>query len=399
MAPSQYRLRYLFQKFCNDTCTPDELRDFWTLLAGLKEDDPVKKDIWHLWDTMGAVDRREKKDWQGSLEEIHRRAAGWQDERPVIAMRTRWRMLAAACVILLLGFGVYLLKPHPSLPETAVSTSKHSLNSDVAPGRNGATLVLGNGKQVILDSAGNGLLAVQGNVKLLQRNGEIVYAPGRNEAGSDLYNTVSTARGRQYRLTLADGSRVWLNAASSIRYPAELTGKERRVQITGEVYIEVARDAKKPFIVSVNGMEIRVLGTHFNVNAYADEEDALTTVTEGSVSVSRSENSVILLSGQQARCKADGAIGVVKDADIRAALAWTTGYFSFDNTGIESVMRQLSRWYDVDVSYEGNSIPAESFWGDLPRNSTLSAILKVLERSGVRFRIDGKKIMVLKTAL
>jgi transmembrane sensor len=376
MSQDPGRLQYLFQQFCNDTGTPEEVREFWLLLTELEEDHPVRKDIYQLWDTLDVLQQPEKKDWDTTLQNIHRQAAAWEKKQPaVVRLRPLLRITAAACLILLLGLGSYLLLIQKPKRGSVAATELQRFKNDVPPGSNGATLTLANGKKIVLDSAGNGMLAVQGNTKLMNKNGQIAYTREGNIAGENLYNTITTVRGRQYRLVLADGSKVWLNAASSIRYPANFTGKERKVEITGEVYLEVAKDANKPFFVTVRGMEIQVLGTHFNVNAYEDEADAVTTLIEGSVKVSKKDVSVMLAPGQQAQLRMNGAIGVIKNADVAAAVAWKNGYFSFDNTGIESVMRQLSRWYDIDVSYEGDRVPSESFWGDLQRSATLSSVL------------------------
>lgn len=391
------RLQYLFRQFCNDTGTPDEIREFWTLLAEEGDDHPVKQDIYQLWDVLDSLEKGpEKNDWDVTLGKIRHQTSEWENKQSSVRrIRPLWRAAAAACIILLLGIGTYFLFNHRSQQAAPIETAHQRYKNDVSPGSNGATLTLANGEKIVLDNAGNGTLAVQGNTKLINRNGQIAYTKDGNGGGEELYNTITTARGRQYRLILADGSSVWLNAASSIRYPANFTGKERRVQVTGEAYLEVAKDAGKPFFVTVNGMEVQVLGTHFNVNAYNDEANAVTTLLEGSVKVSKKDASVMLTPGQQAQLRTNGTLSVIKNADVVAAVAWKNGYFSFDNTGIESVMRQLSRWYDIDVSYEGNKIPSESFWGDLQRSSSLTSILKVLEKSGIKFTIDGKKLIVL----
>jgi ferric-dicitrate binding protein FerR (iron transport regulator) len=238
---------------------------------------------------------------------------------------------------------------------------------------------------------------VQGNTKVIHKDGQIVYDDENMSKNALLYNAITTPKGRQYQLTLADGSKVWLNAASSIRYPTAFPGNERVVEITGEAYFEITPDRIKPFRVFVKGMEVQVLGTHFNINSYDDEATIKTTLLEGSVKVKMNNNTRLLLPGQQAQISSnagDGDIKVVKDIDLAVVMAWKNGYFSFDKTDLGAVMRQISRWYIVDIIYTGK-IPDRKFGGEISRNNNLSEVLKILEESKVKFRIEGAKIFVL----
>lgn len=394
MEPNQSRLQYLFQQFFNDTATPEEVREFWILYADAGEEDPANRDIWLMWNGSAVQNQPARDDWGPILDRIYQRAGDWEQKQPAITIRRPFRLVAAAAILFLIAIGSWLIF-HPTKPGIAkTGTQQERFRNDVPPGSNGAILTLASGKKIVLDSAANGVIAIQGEGKIVNQNGQISYSNKENSATDMLYNSMSTGRGHQYKLLMADGSIAWLNAASSIRYPAAFNGQERKVTITGEVYFEVANDAKRPFLVTVNDMEIRVLGTHFNVNAYEDEAVATTTLLEGSVKISRNATSMLLAPGQQVRVKNNGSMSRIDNADLSAAIAWKNGYFTFDSTSIAGVMRQLSRWYDVDVSYEGNKIPSEVFWGDLPRNSSLSAILKALEKTGIKFTIDGKKIVV-----
>lgn len=275
----------------------------------------------------------------------------------------------------------------------------------MAPGTEGAILTLADGKQIILDSAANGSLAVEGRTKVINKDGQLVYEIEGRVPDALLYNTMTTPKGKQYQLVLADGSKVWLNAASSIRYPTAFAGTERRVEITGEAYFEIAHHADKPFKVSVNGMEVQVVGTHFNINAYEDEAAMQTTLLQGSVKITTNNHTRILSPGQQAQISTtlshpvqqkpgDENIKVVKDADLDAVMAWKNGYFSFSQTDLQTVMRQIARWYDVEIVYAG-TIPDRRFGGEIARNTNASQVLKILEESKVYFRIEGKKIIVL----
>jgi ferric-dicitrate binding protein FerR (iron transport regulator) len=266
----------------------------------------------------------------------------------------------------------------------------------VLPGGNRALLTLANGSSIVLDSAADGILAQQGNTRIKKLNGgQIVYSVPGMKPEAVFYNVLTTPRGGQYRLALPDGSQVWLNAASSIRYPTAFTGRERRVEITGEAYFEIAKNPQMPFYVKVNDMQVEVLGTHFNVMAYANEDAVRTTLLEGSVKVNRGSSTVFLKPGQQSALGEKGAVSVIDGADTEEAVAWKNGLFEFDNVSIETVLRQISRWYDVDVQYEGNTMPSH-FGGQISRYSNLSQVLKILELSGIHFRIEGKRLIVLQ---
>jgi ferric-dicitrate binding protein FerR (iron transport regulator) len=205
---------------------------------------------------------------------------------------------------------------------------------------------------------------------------------------------MSTPKGRQYSLLLGDGSKVWLNAASSIKFPTAFTGSTRVVEITGEAYFEVAHDAAKPFIVSVNDMQVEVLGTHFNINSYSDEPEIKTTLLEGKVRVTRGGSIGILKPGQQASVNSANELKI-EDADVDAVMAWKTGVFDFRSLELPEIMRQIARWYDLDVKYEGEP-GHEKFSGIVSRKSNVSQVLKIMESAGVKFRINNKEITVLK---
>ena len=301
-------------------------------------------------------------------------------KRPV----RRWLGWAAAAAFLLAAGGLwYMYQTAPKPPTTARPVA------DAAPGKTKAVLTLAGGRQIVLDTAGNGTLAVQGQTSVVSRDGIIAY--NGEKTGASLYNTLSTGRGEQSpALTLSDGTRVWLNAASSIRFPVAFAAGSREVEITGEAYFEVQKDAARPFLVKAGGMTVRVLGTRFDVNSYADEPVITTTLLEGSVQVGTS----ILQPGQQIRMKPDGKINIVDNTDTEATVAWKNGFFQFDHANLQAVMRQLSRWYDVDVRYEG-ALPDRTFGGKISRSSNASEVLRILELSKVHFTIENKTIVVM----
>jgi transmembrane sensor len=333
----------------------------------------------------------EKEMLQGSIENRllqQIRAA----ETPVRKMRAvSW--IAAAVFILLAGTGAWLL--FFSRKKEAVDIGLR-YRDDVAPGRNAAILTLAGGKQLVLDSTAAGIIGKQGNATITNNNGRLTYTALHVKPGELLYNTLRTARGNQYQLTLPDGTKVWLNAASSITYPSAFTENQRKVTISGEAYFEVAANKNLPFIVQERNMTVQVLGTHFNINGYDDEATMKTTLLEGAVRVLSADSGRLLKPGQQATIARNSArITVVNDANIEEAMAWKNGQFMFTDAPIESVMHQVARWYNVDVVYD--SPVSGHFVADIPRNSPLSQVLKLLELTDqVHFKLEGRKITVTR---
>lgn len=310
----------------------------------------------------------------------------------------KWYRYAAAAAILVLMTGVasYFFLRSTTFTQT-VAQHNQPATDDALPGTTGAILTLANGQQLVLDSLGNGVIATQGKTNIAIQNGQLVY--NVLQAGHQaLYNTMTTPKGRHFQLVLPDGSKVWLNAASSITFPTAFTGKERNVKMTGEAYFEVAGNRKKPFIVDVDGKaHVQVLGTHFNINSYGDDENIRTTLLEGKVKMSEAnskQNHVVLEPGQQASFTAhEKKIAVHSGVDLEQVMAWKNGYFQFNETRLELVLKQLERWYNIDVVFEGK-IPQETYVGELPANAPLSQILRVLEKTQVHFRIEGKRLIV-----
>jgi ferric-dicitrate binding protein FerR (iron transport regulator) len=255
-----------------------------------------------------------------------------------------------------------------------------------------ATLTLANGAVINLDSAGNGNLAVQGGTRILKMDAGVTYQAGQNK-GNVSYNTISTPKGGMYQVSLPDGTRVWLNAASSIRFPTAFTGHERRVEAKGEVFFEVSANARLPFIVSARESEIRVLGTSFNVNAYEDDEEVKTTLLTGSVKVAVSSRSEILKPGEQLWYNAQLKKALVRKVNVEDVMAWKEGFFHFDNADVQTIMRQISRWYNVEVVYEG-TIPARGFKGEIGRDLSLGDVINFLKKLKVNVNLEENKLVV-----
>jgi transmembrane sensor len=312
--------------------------------------------------------------------------------------RLSWNIAAAASIVVLLGLTIYFYLNFYSKPVSVVKTPKEIVfnKNDVPPGSNKATLTLGNGSTITLDSAHIGELAQQGNVDIVKtQTGKLAYTESSEKPTSVSYNTLSTPRGGQHQLILSDGTKVWLNAASSITYPTAFTGKERKVIITGEAYFEVIHNTAQPFKVEVDGSEIEDIGTHFNINAYEDEPSIKTTLIEGAVRVKTAFKNALLKPGQQAVI-ADNAkqqIKIVQDVNTENVIAWKEGKFRYESENIESIMRQVARWYDVEIVYRGKV--NETFTGGISRQANVSELLKILEYSNkVKFEIEGKSIIV-----
>ena len=310
-------------------------------------------------------------------------------EKTAVIKLFNWKKIAvAASILIAVGIGTFVVfQKGDEAPVVAVSKQVN----DKAPGKTGAILTLADGSKIVLDSLGNGLVANQNNTTVSKKNGALVYKSGNN---SELvYNTMTTPRARQYNLELSDGTKVWLNASSSLTFPTSFASNERKVILTGEAYFEVAKDKKRPFRVSVNEMQVNVLGTHFNINAYDDEATINTTLLEGSVLLSEKSQKVLLKPGQQAQKQKKGTIVVNNKVNIDEVMGWKNGVFYFENANLQTVLREISRWYDVDVVFE-KGIPVRTFEGEIQRNLKLSQVLKILEKNKVHFKIDGNVLRV-----
>lgn len=311
---------------------------------------------------------------------------------PVSRTRIGWkRWIVAASIAGLLGVGSYLtfFNNKEPKPETPVALAPTDVQ---APTSSKAMITLANGQRVYLDSVANGELAMQGNVRLVKSgDGRITYETAATVVTTEVqYNTLSNPRGSKViDMTLADGSRVWLNAGSSVTYPITFTERERKVTMTGEAYFEIMHDPSRPFKVSKGQMEVEVLGTHFNVNAYDDEPTLKVTLLEGSVKVKDGSNSKVIKPGQQV----DNNLKIYNDVDLEQIMAWKNGVFKFSRTDLKIIMREIGRWYDMNINYEGN-IPMQFYNVDVPRTVNVSEVLKGLEYTGAHFTIEGKKITV-----
>lgn len=383
---SSSRIEYLLAQYQRGTITPGEEEELVALLAEPAHQQVVEEWIGQVMATEDAGHAMPPEHAGHILEAIFQAGeinAPAKTRRMPLA--TRW--VAAAVITGMVALGAYLLVKQNGRPEAAPAYA-----ADIPPGKSQAVLVLADGGTVTLDSTGNRTLQ-QGSAAVTQANGQLQYTAQNKPEGGLAYNELKTPRGGHFRLQLSDGTTVWMNAGSSLKYPAAFAGTERAVELSGEAYFEVAKNAASPFHVTAGGIKILVLGTHFNIKAYADEQTINTTLLQGAVKVTGRKGSSTLRPGEQAHVGADGVLSVTR-VNTSDVMAWKNGLFVFKTADIQTVMREISRWYDVDVVYEG--VPtAREFAGKISRSYTLQEVLSVLQASDVHFRLDGKKLTVL----
>jgi transmembrane sensor len=378
------RAEELIRKYLDGTATPEEvaLLESWYIMAA--QEQPQMS---------GAPDYEKIK------EEILQPLLAEQEERAakVRPMRIWPRVVAAASILGVVALGAVYIFRERSKPPVDVAAAAGNV---LLPAGVKAELELVDGKIISLDSVDRPALARQGDVVIGSQNGQLVYtaggaavSPGAMTAGGDGHNLLTTRPGEHYSLVLPDGTKVWLNAASSIRYPVTFNGGARVVSVKGEAYFEVVHDARQPLRIIVGSQTIEDIGTHFDISAYDDEPVVRTTLLEGSVKVMKGAAAAVLKPGQEAVMGAGDVAFRVKDGDVDAAVAWKAGYFSFDRADLKTVMREFARWYDLQIVYQGE-LPKRTFKGKVYRNIPASEALHILSYFGARFRIEGRTITV-----
>lgn len=371
----------LLKSYLDGTCSPEEKR----LLENFYMDESAKSDF---TPEMPAFLEKKAELWTGTLQKIKQHKTG-----RVRQYYFRWKV--AAAILLILASSWWLLNYNRKDSASAGTENKH-----LAGSMKGTTLTLSDGSEIILDHAKNGTLATEGNVRIEKKDdGTLTYQYAPKNSGHSktevLMNTMATSRGHTYKLTLPDGTDVWLNGGSSITYPASFEGKERIVSVAGEAYFEVQEDAGMPFIVQSGNNRVRVLGTAFNVSAYPDETEVTTTLVEGRIQVWKDNQSALLKPGQWAVNSRGNDVLVVEAADIEAVTAWKEGYFYLGNKNIKDIMKPVSRWYDVEVEYRGD-MSGKSFGGKFLRSLGLPELLKCLESAGgIRYKIEGRRVIIM----
>jgi transmembrane sensor len=371
--------------------------------ATVTQDEKAYLDSWYINEAKSKNKAINHELMQAHLDEVWEKLPGKGHEKSSIR-HLMIKGAVAATVLLLLATGLLFYYRYSSkLP--VFYANKHS-RQDIPPGRNRAILVLANGKKIDLDAIKKGAVVHQNGLTITKaNNGQLIYAASVSEGQSlqkELsFNTIETPKGGCYSIILPDGTTVWLNAASALKYPIQFSNRERRVELTGEGYFEVAHDKTKPFKVITSTQEIEVLGTHFNVNAYTDENETKTTLLEGSVKLKtkQAENivqrSVVLKPGQQSSLNNTGL--EVTEVNVDDAIAWQKGYFKFNRESIQNIMRKLSRWYNIEVVFETKKDPLLLFGGKISQTKNLQAVLQIIEETGnVHFSIEGRRVIVMQ---
>lgn len=403
----------LLDKYLNDSLSVDELHELEKRMLEYENTEALRTAIHQALTDNSFKDLSDKSRTDIVFRKIMQQAgdeqtrAGQTGDEAALAAETIpliqqpkpriWRRIAVAAIFLSAIAGYYLLWPRPK--NLLVVHKQPAQSNDVAPGRNKAILQLADSSSIVLDDSDTGMLAQQGSTKILKLgNGQLTYHTGAGHHREILYNVISTPRGGQYQVILPDGTRVWLNAASSLRFPTAFTGKERTVSITGEAYFDIAPDKNMPFKVQTGDTKVEVLGTQFNIMAYSNEEVINTTLVNGAVRVSmvndKPGEGLKLLPGQQATRNIGSTAIIAHEVDTESVVAWKNGTFQFDNNDIPSIMRQLERWYDIDVHYAGKAPEGHYSW-TVGKDKSLMKVLRILEESDLKFKIEGKNLTVL----
>lgn len=369
----------LRKKYLNNTATPAEiqlLEEYYALFA----------------DEADATEQMTTSE-VASMEEYLKKGIAQRivaNEKTVTPFYKR-TLVRAAAILVFISTGIFLLY---NKRNTQQIVNNKPDTHDVAPGGNKAILTLSNGAKVVLNSVKNGNLGTQAGAMVVKKDSLLSYKATKVNVNQVSYNTITTPNGGQYQLVLADGTKVWLNAASSLRFPTQFIGKDRTVELTGEAYFEVAKNKAKPFNVKTSTQTTQVLGTHFDINSYSNETSVKTTLLEGSVKVLSATGNVIISPGQQAvLSNNNNSLTVNNGVDINEVIAWKNGMFQFDDADIQTIMRQVARWYDIDTEFKGQ-IPNYTYHGKISRNSNASQVLRILGLSGINFTIEGRKIIV-----
>ncbi|NHA03678.1 DUF4974 domain-containing protein [Mucilaginibacter sp. HC2] len=366
-------------------CTAEEqaLLDRWYFHEAAKQE---------ATDGPGDVMEEERLIWNRILQKI-------PEDNNTRYFKRRYS-IAAAVILFCFASGAYFLLKRPVVDN--LKAKRQLLKNDIAPGGNKAVLTLANGTRIILDDAKNGSISQNTSVKVTKTsNGVLIYhfnknISGKNIAAYSAINTITTPRGGQYQIVLEDGTRVWLNSASYIKFPEAFIDKNRQVELSGEAYFEVAKNKAKPFIVKANGTEVQVFGTHFNVNAYADNSNIATTLLEGSVSMTYAGATVMLKPGQQGVTNKAGEPIKTGFVDAEEVMAWKNGLFIFHDQSIANIMKQVSRWYDVDVEYK-DGVQNKEFGGTISKYKNITELLNNIQLTQtIHYKLEGRRVIIMK---
>ncbi len=383
------QINQLFNKFLKNECSAEEVRALFEHFNEAKDEASLKQLVADAFDKItdqeGGEDLPEEKVVE-MYSKIHQRI-----NKPNRVYRFFPKLAIAASLLIFMSIGGYLFLEKKQSQQNDLTVSQ-----SLSPGGSKAILTLANGKKVVLEEAGNGLIANEGSTEINKTGeGQLVYhVNSSNKSNDSKYNEITIPRGGEFKIVLPDGTKVWLNSSSSLKYPSRFTGNTRNVELIGEGYFEVAKNTEQPFIVKVRDMQVQVLGTQFNLSAYKDDDSVITTLLEGSVNVKGVKESSLLKPGEQSFYSGN-SIKVAK-ADVEEAVAWKNGYFRFNNESIESIMKKVSRWYNVEVEYQGD-VKDKKFWGTFSRNKNIAELLANLELTeSIKFKIEGRRVTVMR---
>lgn len=383
------RISFLLRRYISNQCSARELQELFKWIGSNKDETVISDELKALWQDSQPEYCHTGEQWEHlykNMMETHR-------NRSIVNPVKWFKFTVAATIIITLSLSFYFYKVKIKAAENRFVKT----NTELKPGTNTAILTLGNGSKVLLDDVKGSVAAHQGIQIIKTANGQLIYKLHKKDLSLNAeFNTIETPKGGQYQIIMSDGSSVWLNAHSSLKYPISFGAKERVVELIGEAYFEIAKNNKAPFKVLTGNQIVEVLGTHFNINGYVDEPNIKTTLLEGSVKVSSVKNDerTMLMPGQQS------IFGVnelhVNQVDAEEAIAWKNGYFTFNNSNLESIMRQVSRWYNVDIVYQNSKVKHQLFSGNVSRFENASQVLSILELTGlVHFKVEGRRITAM----
>lgn len=401
MQKDDNRLHLLMKALSNNKIGKEDLDELVALLNQSDNEAIVDSEMKKIW-------AREKSSVENSDDQLYSRIVSnarfkkVQKPAKTFSFSSRLGMFYyAASILLVCGFGLvyYAYKNQPNT-RGAISQSAKKVQPDKINNTTDPILTLANGEQIVLSKVGNGTLSLENNVAVAKiSDGQLSYRQSSSDTSNPTetsFHTISTPIGGSYQLTLPDGTKVWLNAMSSLKFPVVFTANQRNVELQGEGYFEVASDHSKPFSVAAKGMKVRVLGTHFNISAYANDDAVRASLVEGSIRAENQSSAMLVAPGQQAVLKDGFGAIKVKPVNIQDAIAWTNGNFVFRNEPIEEIMKKISRWYNIEVKYEGDS-KRQEFGGKYYKQNSLSELLSSLALTGtVKFKIDGRRVTVMQ---
>jgi transmembrane sensor len=388
----QERLNHLLNLYAENKCSKEEYDELLSMIPDLTNAE-LLDGLKPVYDQSDEDSKHDDADWDLLYKQVIHNKSRSKQLFPI------YKKIAVAATLVMVSLIAVVFYQKQQSPDRVALANKTTAAIVLAPGGNNAVLTLSDGKKVLLNSEANGLIASQSGIRVSKSaDGKLVYQiiGGSAQAGTPQFNTIETPKGGQYQISMPDGTRVWLNAMSSLKYPVRFTGGQRMVELKGEGYFEVAKNKAMPFRVKTSGQTVEVLGTHFNINAYADERNIRTTLIEGSVKVFPEQGaaSAKLQPGEQSVLT--GVNIMVQQVDPELAVAWKNGYFVFNKNDLQSIMREISRWYDVDVEFQNQSVRKHLFSGNISRFENAAQVLDVLELTGlVHFKVEGRRIIVM----